>query len=489
MNRAIILRMSNNSRFFFVLMSVATALGISNIWLYPYFSFKFTGLFFIPYLIALVLLGIPLLVLEFSIGQYFNKNIIDFFSSIKKWFSSIGWLMVFNAFIVMSFYAVLISWHIIYFFASFGLQWKNDAKSYFFNNVLQISNGFRSFTQFSLPVFITLILAWLLVFFFVRKGFESMKRAVLITFPMLLVLIFLFLLYTLTLDNALAGVYYFLKPQFKSLLKLDVWLNAALLALVSLGISFGVMPALARKTKKGFIVGNSLITVLFELLISTAVGFILFSILGFLSSRQGIGVDSLAFSDFTSEFIILPQALPLFYKPTLLSLLFFVLLATLFIFGTSTLAYSISHVFVHKFKTKHRNAAVIVCGFGFLAGLIFIIKPGFYIMDIVNHFVVYNILIAILFEALAIGWFFESEKIAEFINQYSILKIGMAWRFIIRFLAPFVVLLLILFQLKSDLFVYYNSYPWWAILIFGVGIVVAPIVIALLMPRRILDRK
>ena len=160
-----------NPRFFFVLLSVGAAIGVGGIWLYPFFSFKLTGLFFIPYSIALIVVGMPLLMLEFSIGGYFNKNVVDLFASVRKWFSGIGWLMVFNVFIVMSYYAVVLSWHIIYFFASFGLQWKKGAESYFFNNVLQASDGFRNFTQFSLAVFIALVMAWVIVFFCIMNEF------------------------------------------------------------------------------------------------------------------------------------------------------------------------------------------------------------------------------------------------------------------------------------------------------------------------------
>ena len=101
--------MGNNSRFFFVLLGVGAALGIGSVWLYPYLSFRLTGLFFIPYFIALIVLGMPLLMLEFSIGQHFNRNVVDLFASVRKWFSSIGWLMIFNAFIMMSYYAVALS--------------------------------------------------------------------------------------------------------------------------------------------------------------------------------------------------------------------------------------------------------------------------------------------------------------------------------------------------------------------------------------------
>ena len=481
--------MNNNSRFFFVLLSAGAAIGLGNIWLFPYFSYRFSGLFFIPYIIALFLLGVPLLMLEFSIGQHFNKNVVDLFASVRKWLSSIGWLMVFNAFIVMSYYAVIFSWHIIYFFVSFGLQWKKDAKLYFFNNVIQASSGFSGFAQFSLPVFIALILAWAVVFSYIKKGFESMKKGFLVAVPIFVILMLLFLVYSLSLDNALNGVHSFLKPRFMNLFHFDVWVASFSLALVSLGLSFGIMHSLGRKSGKGFIVGNAFAVAIFKIMSSLIIGFIMFSILGFLSIKQGIGIDKLAFSDFGSSLIVLPQALPFFYKPTLISLIFFLFLALFFVFGTASLAYSITHVLVHKFKTRHVNAAIIVSGIGFLFGLLFIIKPGIYIMDIASHFVYYNILIALLLEVLAAGWFFDSEKLSDFINQYSTLKIGKMWRFFIRCIVPLILLILLFIQLKSDFLTGYKNYPWWAVLIFGIGIVIVPLIFAFLMPQKILDRK
>ena len=481
--------MNNNSRLFFVLMSAGAAIGIGNMWLYPYFSFKFSGLFFIPYMVALLALGVPLLMLEFSAGQYFNKNVVDMFASIRKWFSSIGWLMVFNAFVVMSLYAVVLAWHIIYLFVSFGMQWKHDAKEYFFGNVVQISNGFMDFTKFSLPVFIALIIAWVVLFFFIRKGFESMKKSFLTMIPILIFLMLLFIVYSLSLDNALHGVYSFVKPEFGGLLNIEVWINSFYLAVLSLALAFGVMHAFARKGEKGFIVGNSFVVVISEILVSIAVGFIVFGILGFLSMNQTANIESLAFPDFGSSFTTLAQALPLFYKPTFFSILFFIFLSIFFMLGAASLAYSISHVLVHKFNTKHRSAAIIVSGFGFLFGFLFIIKPGFYIMDIINHFIYYNILISVLLEVLAVGWFFDTEKISNHINQYSVLKIGRLWEFMIRYVAPLILLSLLFFQIKSDFLLDYKGYPLLYILIFGIGIVVVPIIAAFLMPQRILDRK
>ncbi|HII14552.1 MAG TPA: hypothetical protein HA360_05770, partial [Nanoarchaeota archaeon] len=442
--------MSSNSRFFFVLASAAASLGIGNLLFYPYLSFMYGGLFFLPYLAALAVLGIPLLLLEFSIGQHFNKNIVDLFGSIRKWFSGIGWLMIFNSFILMSAMAVMLSWSIIYFFVSFGLQWKSDAKYYFFSKVLQASDGIGDFTNFSLPVFIALALSCLIILFCIRKGFGSIKRTFLIAFPIFTALMIFFLLYSLSLDNALSGVYYFLKPSIKSLLSPSIWLSSFSLAVLSLGLSFGIMPAFARKNDKGFMLGSSFVIAIVEVIVSIAFAFIVFGFIGFLGINKGMNLNNLISSDFWMHFTVLAQALPLFNGPTLLSLLFFLFLSSFLVFGVLSLAYSISNVLVQKFNTKHINAAIIVSGLGFLFGLLFVIKPGFYIMDIVTHFIYYSIMIALLLEVTAVGWFFDVDKLSEHINQASKLKIGGLWRFIIRYFAPLVLLSLLVIQAKSD---------------------------------------
>ena len=481
--------MGNNSRFFFVLLSVGAAIGLGNIFLYPYHSFKFTGLFFIPYLLALVFLCFPLLLLELSAGQYFAKNVIDLFASIRKWFSTIGWLMVLNAFIVMSYYAVIIAWHIIYIFVSFGLQWKNNPRNYFLGNVLQVSNGISGFTGFSLPVFIALILAWLIIFFCIIKGYESVRKSFLIILPAFTILMIFFFFYSLSLENALAGVYNFLRPNFKSFLDINLWIAAFSSAIISLGLSFGVMQLFAAKSDKGFLFGNSVIVSVFSLVASIAFGFVLFGIFGFLAAKTNVGLAGLVFPDSGSLFIVLPQALPFFYKPALLSILFFIFLSLFFILGAVSLAYFTSHIIVHKFNAKRMHASILVSGLGFLSGMIFIVKPGVYIMDIVSHFVYYNILLAVLLESVAVGWFFDSEKISSFINQHSRVKFGAVWRFLIRFIVPLALLLLIAVQLKSDLLVPYRSYPLWALLVFGAGTFAVPLVIAFMMPQKILDRR
>lgn len=479
--------MINNSRFFFVLLSVSAALGIGNMFLYPYYSFKLTGLFFIPYMIALALVSVPMLMLEFSAGQYFNKNIVDLFASIRKWFSGIGWLMMINAFILMSIYAVIFAWHIIYFFVSFGLQWKADPRLYFFNNVLQTAHSISGFTGFSLPVFIALILAWVIIFFYIRNGFESLKKCFLITMPVLLALMIFFLFFSLTLQGSLTGIYSLLKPDFKALLHLDVWIAAFSLAVLSVGISFGVMAAFARRSKD-FIAGNSFIVAVFKLLASAALGFIVFGMLGFLGMKEKLTVNDLAFNDYSSIFTSLSSALPFFHRPAFLSIMFFIFFSLFFLIGAASMAYSLVNVLAQKLNTKKRNAAILVSGLGFLASLLFVIKPGYYLMDIIIHFIVFGMLIVVLLESVAVGWL-SGRKISEYINRHSRIKFGAVWKFLVRYFVPLIILLLLFFNVKSDFLLNFNNYPWWANLIFGAGVVIIPIVIAFLLPEKILDRR
>ena len=103
--------------------------------------------------------------------------------------------------------------------------------------------------------------------------------------------------------------------------------------------------------------------------------------------------------------------------------------------------------------------------------------------------VYYNILLDLLLETLAIGWFFDAEKIIQHFSQNSTLKIGGIWKIAIRYLIPIILLLLLFLQAKSDLLINYNDYPWWALLIFGVGTIFVPIVVAFLMPQKILDMR
>jgi SNF family Na+-dependent transporter len=109
-----------------VLAAIGSAIGLGNFWRFPYLTFKWGGgIWFIPYLISLMLLGLPMMLLELSLGQLFQRGDIGVFRGIHPRLYGVGLASVFSAFAINIFYTYLIAIAGCYFFAGFSnpLPW------------------------------------------------------------------------------------------------------------------------------------------------------------------------------------------------------------------------------------------------------------------------------------------------------------------------------------------------------------------------------
>ena len=114
------------SQMTFVIAAIGSAVGLGNFWRFPYLCYKWGGaLFFVPYLISLFLLGIPLLMLEFSLGQKFQRGDIGVFRGIHPRLAGVGLASVFASYAITFYYNVIIAWAFLYFIVSFSspLPW------------------------------------------------------------------------------------------------------------------------------------------------------------------------------------------------------------------------------------------------------------------------------------------------------------------------------------------------------------------------------
>lgn len=103
-----------------MLAAIGSAIGLGNFWRFPYLSYKYGGaVFFIPYLLCLFLIGIPMMLLELSMGQKFQRGDIGVFRGIHPRLAGIGLASVIAAYCISFYYQVIIAWAVIYFFASF----------------------------------------------------------------------------------------------------------------------------------------------------------------------------------------------------------------------------------------------------------------------------------------------------------------------------------------------------------------------------------
>ena len=129
-----------NSQSAFIMAAIGSAVGLGNIWRFPYVAYENGGgAFILPYLIALLTVGIPFLFLDYSIGHKFRSSSPLNFRLLNRGTEPIGWVHVGIAFVIAIYYAVIIAWAICYTFFSINQTWGDDAETFFGSTFLQQS--------------------------------------------------------------------------------------------------------------------------------------------------------------------------------------------------------------------------------------------------------------------------------------------------------------------------------------------------------------
>ena len=455
----------------FIFAAIGSAVGLGNVWRFPYLAGKYGGgAFLIPYLVMLFVLGVPLLIMEFAIGQRMQVGAVGSFRKIKHKLSWIGLCAVLCGFVVVSYYAVIMAWSLLYFLYSFTLKWGVDTKSFFFNNVLHLSKGVGDIGYIPVEILFALAAVWILIYFSVWKGVRSVGKVVLITMPLPIILLGVLLLRGITLPGALGGVIFYLKPDFKALVDLEVWSAAMSQIFFTLSLAFGIMIAYASyRHESSDIAKSAVITSLVNCAISITAGFAVFSTLGHMAAKAGTPISELAASGPSLAFIVFPKALSLIPFAPVFAVLFFIMLITLAIDSAFSLVEAAATVIHDKYpQIRKEDISFYVCAIGFMAGIIFTTFAGLHYLDITDHFITnYGLVAAGLLETIAIGWFYGADKLRKYINEVSDIKIGRWWNVLIKFVIPILLIILLVSSLLRDIKNPYEGYPQWAIFCFG----------------------
>lgn len=227
-----------SSKIGFVLAAAGSAVGLGNIWRFPYLAAKYGGGFFlIVYIVLALTFGFTLMLTEISIGRRTGKSVIGAYGAINKKFSFLGWIAAIIPFIITPYYCVIGGWVIKYFYTFLTGQLSNvanDSSAYFGNFIGEIGNPTIFFMIFFVLTATAVILG-------VNKGIEALSKVLM---PLLLGLIIVIAIYTLTLDGANEGLKYYLLPDFSdfSFSKLIITIIAASGQLFySMSIAMGIM--------------------------------------------------------------------------------------------------------------------------------------------------------------------------------------------------------------------------------------------------------
>lgn len=441
----------------FILAAVGSAIGLGNIWRFPAVAYENGGgAFFIPYLFALLTAGIPLLVMEFTIGHKFRGSApLSFFRMSRKteW---LGWWAVLVAFVISTYYAVIIAWAMSYSIFSFNLAWGDDTEGFLFSNYLQLSVDPGQTGSLVPGVLIPLILVWLItlgvLFKGVKKGIEAANK---IFIPTLVVLFLIIVIRAITLPGAAEGLQTFFQPDFGMIMNSSVWVAAYGQIFFSLSIAFAIMityssylPKKSDITNNAFIAGFS--NSGFELLAGIGV----FAALGFMASQSGVPVEEVVAGGVGLAFVVFPQIINEF--PALNGLFGFLFFLSLVLAGLSSLI-SISETYVAGLREKlgiSRKAAVgLGGGLAAVISLLFATQGGLFFLDAADYFInQFGVAFVGLIEVVVIAWFLR--KLTDFqthANGISDIRLGVWWKVCLGFITPIVLGIMMFDLFKTNL--------------------------------------
>lgn len=460
----------------FILAVIGSAVGLGNIWRFPYVAYdNGGGAFLIPYLIALLTAGIPLLILETGVGYKTRAGApMAFRRLLGPRFEILGWIAVFLAFMIVTYYAIIIAWGVDYAGFSLSLAWGSDPGTFFYNDFLQLSDSVFSFGTVNWLVLAGAVITWIWMYFSIFKGVKSVEKMVWITVTLPWILLLVFVVRGVTLPGAMEGLAYYLTPNFSLLLDPGVWIAAYGQVFYSMSVAMAIVIAYSRLLgERSDVVKNGAIIGFADCITSFVAGLAVFSALGYLAHVQGVAVTEVVKGGIELAFVTYPAiigALPVL--PELFGVLFFVMLVTLGIDSAFSLVEAVSAGLSDYTKMSRGVLNALICIAAFAVGLLFMTNSGLYWLDIVDHYLNnFLILLVGLGEAIVIGYLYGAPKMRAFVNKFSDWKIGRWWDVCIRLIIPIFLGVAIVLNTVDGITTPYGGYPLAANLI-GWGLVV-----------------
>jgi neurotransmitter:Na+ symporter, NSS family len=480
----------------FILAAVGSAVGLGNIWRFPAVAYENGGgAFLIPYLFALLTAGIPILIMEFTMGHKYRGSAPLSFKRMNKKTEFIGWWAVLVAFVISTYYSVIIAWAMSYSVFSFNLNWGEDTGGFLFGEYLQLADTPGEIGGFVPGVLIPLILVWVIVlgilFKGVKKGIEIANR---IFIPALVILFLIIVIRAITLPGAMDGLEAFFTPDFSKIFSPDVWVAAYGQIFFSLSIAFAIMITYSSYLpKKSDITNNAFITGFgnssFELLAGIGV----FGILGYMAGQVGEPVSEVVDAGVGLAFVVFPEIINQF--PGLNALFGFLFFASLVLAGLTSLM-SITETYVaglmDKFKISRGKAVAFGGGVAALISLLFATRGGLYFLDAADYFInQFGVALLGLVEVVLIAWILKEVKnLKDHANEISDIKLGAWWTVSLSVITPIVLGYMMFGLLKQNLLRefetdtgnyenYSNAFILWGGWAVAIGALVVGIIMAI----------
>uniref|UniRef100_A0A8C7GNM2 Transporter n=2 Tax=Oncorhynchus TaxID=8016 RepID=A0A8C7GNM2_ONCKI len=507
----------------FIMSCVGFAVGLGNVWRFPYLCYKNGGgVFLIPYLIIGVVGGIPIFFLEIALGQFMKAGSINVWN-IAPLFKGLGYASMVIVFFCNTYYIMVLAWAFYYFIKSFNatLPWSTcdnpwntpscieifhhedclngtignttygnmtceelaDGRSpiieFWENKVLNISQGLDYPGSINWELLLCLAAVWVMVYFCVWKGVKSTGKIVYFTATFPYVVLIILLVRGVTLPGAYDGIMFYIKPDWSKLGEAQVWIDAGTQIFFSYAIGLGALTALGSYNRfNNDCYKDAFMLALINSGTSFFAGFVVFAILGFMANEQGVDISQVAETGPGLAFIAYPKAVTLMPMPPVWAALFFFMLLVLGLdsqfVGVEGFVTGILDLFPGKYYMRYKReiSVAICCLMCFIIDLSMVTQvshyrlTGMYVFQLFDYYSAsgMTLLWQAFWECIVVSWVYGADRfmddIARMIGYRPFPWMKWCWSFI----TPCVCMGIFLFHLFNYKPLTYNNtyvYPWW----------------------------
>ncbi len=471
----------------FIIAAIGSAVGLGNIWRFPGVAYENGGgAFLVPYLVALLTAGIPILFLDYAIGHRFRGSAPTAFRRIARWLEGLGWFQVMICFVIALYYTAVIAWAVSFFVFSFDLRWGDDPAAFFTGDYLRLADPGVSL-EFVPAVLVPLVAVWVVTIVVLALGVaKGVQRANTVFLPLLVVAFAVLVVRSLFLEGAADGLNALFTPDWSALGDANVWIAAYSQIFFSLSIAFGIMVTYAsyrrrrsNLTTPGLVVAFSNSS--FEILAGIGV----FATLGFLAHEQGVGVGELeGISGPILSFVTFPAIVSQMPGGPIFGALFFGSLAMAGFTSLLSILQVVSAGFQEKFGWTPRQASVrLGVVSAVISVLLFSTTTGLVALDTADQWA-NNVGIvgsAVLMSVLVLWVLRRGPELRYHLNAVSTFRLGPWWQVLVAVLAPLVLGYMLVSRIVTLVVDGYEGYPAWYLALVGWGAIAFMVLAALVL--------
>ena len=450
--------MQNNGRVNFgskigaILAAAGSAVGLGNIWRFPYEAGNHGGAAFILiYLACVLLMGMPIMIAEFTVGRHAKASTGRAFSVLApgtqwKW---IGFLGVLAGLLILGYYSVVAGWTLEYILQTF-------TSGFSYQQPEDFVNAFQNFSQDPFRPVLWLVVFLLLTHYVIVKGVkDGIEKSSKILMPLLFVLIVVLAICSMSLPDAGKGLEFLLKPDF-SKVNADVFLGAMGQAFFSLSLGMGCLSTYASYFGPDTKLGKTALSVgVIDSMVAILAGLIIFPAAFSVGIQPDAG-PSLIFITLPNVFQQAFGSVP--FLAMLFSLMFYVLLALAALTSTISLHEVVTAYLNERFDLKRSRAALFVTGFCLVTGVLSSLSLGVWedkffglgFFDLLDY-VTAKMMLPLngLLVCLFVGWYLKKTISYEELTNVGTLKAPYysVYMFLLKYIVPIAIVLIMVNEL------------------------------------------